>query len=75
MALNHKGRMALISGANKGIGFEAARQLGTQGATVFLGARNPHLGKVAEEKLKAKGAGKNTATRYLFTVRSVHALQ
>lgn len=56
MALNHKGKIALITGANKGIGFEVARQLGAQGVTVFLGARNPHLGKVAEEKLEANGA-------------------
>jgi NAD(P)-dependent dehydrogenase (short-subunit alcohol dehydrogenase family) len=56
MALNHKGKIALITGANKGIGFEVACQLGAQGITVYLGARNPHLGKLAEEKLKADGA-------------------
>ena len=33
-------KVALISGANKGIGFETARQLGKQGVTVLLGARN-----------------------------------
>ena len=31
MALNHKGKIALITEANKGIGFEVARQLGAQG--------------------------------------------
>lgn len=56
MALDYKGKIALITGANKGIGLEVARQLGAQGITVFLGARNPHLGKVAEEKLRADGA-------------------
>ena len=55
MALNHKGKIALITGANKGIGFEVARQLGAQGVTVYLGARNPSLGKSAAEKLKAEG--------------------
>ncbi len=33
-------KVALISGANKGIGFETARQLGKQGITVLLGARS-----------------------------------
>jgi NAD(P)-dependent dehydrogenase (short-subunit alcohol dehydrogenase family) len=37
MALNHKGKIALITGANKGIGLEVARQLGVQGVTVFRG--------------------------------------
>lgn len=32
--------VALITGANKGIGFETARQLGTQGITVLVGSRN-----------------------------------
>ena len=56
MAFNGKGKIALATGANKGIGFEVARQLGAEGVTVFLGARNPHLGKVAEEKLRPDGA-------------------
>jgi NAD(P)-dependent dehydrogenase (short-subunit alcohol dehydrogenase family) len=56
MGLNHKGKIALITGANKGIGFDVARQLGAQGVTVYLGARKLHLGKLAEEKLKANGA-------------------
>jgi NAD(P)-dependent dehydrogenase (short-subunit alcohol dehydrogenase family) len=32
-------QVALITGANKGIGLEIARQLGRQGITVLLGAR------------------------------------
>lgn len=47
MALDHKGKIALVTVANKGIGLEVARQLGAQDVTVFLGARNPHLGKAA----------------------------
>ena len=53
MATNHKGKIALVTGANKGIGYEVARQLGTQGVTVFVAARNPQLGEAAAAKLRA----------------------
>ena len=33
-------KVALITGANKGIGFETARQLGAQGITILVGARD-----------------------------------
>jgi NAD(P)-dependent dehydrogenase (short-subunit alcohol dehydrogenase family) len=55
-AQNHKGKIALITGANKGIGYELARQLGKEGVTVLMAARNAALGDAAAEKLKAKGA-------------------
>jgi NAD(P)-dependent dehydrogenase (short-subunit alcohol dehydrogenase family) len=43
--------IALISGANKGIGLEIARQLGQRGLTVLLGARDPERGQNAAAKL------------------------
>jgi len=45
----------LISGANKGIGREAARQLAALGWTVWLGARDPDRGRAVAEELAAKG--------------------
>ena len=45
-------RVALITGANKGIGFEVARRLGHSGCTVLLGARNVELGQKAAAKLQ-----------------------
>jgi NAD(P)-dependent dehydrogenase (short-subunit alcohol dehydrogenase family) len=48
-------KTALVTGANKGIGFEVARQLARQGFRVFLGARNAKAGREAAEKLKDEG--------------------
>jgi len=47
-------RIALITGANKGIGFETARQLGSQGMTVLIGARDTERGRQAEATLRAE---------------------
>lgn len=48
-------KLALVTGANKGIGLEIARQLGKAGFYVFLGARNPSLGEEAASTLRAEG--------------------
>src|SRR6187397_2258750 len=42
---------AFVTGANKGIGFEVARQLVREGFRVFLGARDQGAGKAAADKL------------------------
>lgn len=48
-------KIALITGANKGIGKEIARQLGKQGMTVLIGARDEGRGQEAAEELKQQG--------------------
>jgi NAD(P)-dependent dehydrogenase (short-subunit alcohol dehydrogenase family) len=50
------GDIALISGANKGIGYEIARGLGAKKITVLVGARDEGRGQAAIAKLKAEGA-------------------
>ena len=48
-------RIALVTGANKGIGFEVVRQLARKGFHVFLGARDEKAGRAAEKKLRKDG--------------------
>ena len=45
-------KIALVTGANKGIGFETAKQLAQKNITVLLGARNETEGKKAEAALR-----------------------
>src|SRR5271167_3620523 len=53
-SMNEK-KIALITGGNKGIGFETARQLGKLGITVLIGARDLAKGEAAAAELKKDG--------------------
>lgn len=48
-------KIALVTGANKGIGLEVSRQLAQNGFFVYLGSRNLESGSAAVEKLKIEG--------------------
>lgn len=51
MKMNEK-KVALVTGANKGIGYETARQLAQKGITVLLGARDEVKGEEAAKELR-----------------------
>ena len=46
------GRVALVSGGNRGIGLEVCRQLSEQGVTVVIGSRDEEMGRAAAEGLE-----------------------
>lgn len=48
-------KIALVTGANKGIGFETARQLGQQGVKILAASRNKERGEAAVAQLQKEG--------------------
>ena len=56
-------KTALVTGANKGIGLEVARQLAAHGFHVFLGARKTEAGLAAAAKLAGDNPGEVTFVR------------
>lgn len=61
-------KVALITGANRGIGLETARQLGRKGLTVLIGSRDESRGAKAVEELK-----KNDIDAHLLTIAVTEA--
>ena len=48
-------KVAIITGANRGMGFEVSRQLGRLGYKVIMGCRDPHAGELAAKTLGDEG--------------------
>jgi len=53
--MERRTKIALITGANRGLGLEIARQLGRRHIKVLIGARNAAAGQVAVDGLIAEG--------------------
>jgi NAD(P)-dependent dehydrogenase (short-subunit alcohol dehydrogenase family) len=67
-----QGKVAFITGANKGIGLETARGLGGLGIAVVLGSRDEAKGRAAAETLKAEGIKRVEAVRFDVTQPEDH---
>ena len=66
-------KVALITGANKGIGKEIARQLGALGMTVLIGARDAGRGEEAAAELTAGGAEAHAVVLDVTDQESINA--
>lgn len=60
---NQSGIVVIVTGANSGIGFEAARALAQNGATVVMACRNMEKGEVAAQKIRDELTGGIEAIR------------
>src|SRR5471032_674361 len=68
-------RVALVTGANRGIGLEVCRQLSARGYHVLLTARDPAKADAAARTIGTSGAGSVTAARLDVTKEtSIRAL-
>jgi NAD(P)-dependent dehydrogenase (short-subunit alcohol dehydrogenase family) len=52
---DHHKRVALVTGANRGIGYATSRRLGEQNITVILGTRDSNKGAAACSRLQGEG--------------------
>ncbi|HEY9787928.1 MAG TPA: SDR family oxidoreductase [Candidatus Obscuribacterales bacterium] len=67
-------RVAVVTGANRGLGFETARQLAVRGLRVIVTAREPKSGKEAVDELNL-GANKRKISFHLLDVTSQKSIR
>jgi len=65
-------KIAVVTGGNRGIGFETCRQLANKGLQVVLTSRNESQGKAAVERLQAEGI---TLVNHLLDVTSPESIE
>jgi NAD(P)-dependent dehydrogenase (short-subunit alcohol dehydrogenase family) len=62
---SQQGRLAIVTGANSGIGYQTARYLARAGAEVLLACRNAEKGEAARAKIAAEYPAANVRVRVL----------
>jgi NAD(P)-dependent dehydrogenase (short-subunit alcohol dehydrogenase family) len=60
-----RGRLAVVTGANTGLGFETARVLAARGASVVLAVRDTDKGKAAAARIAGTAPGANVTVQPL----------
>ena len=60
-----QGRLAVVTGANTGLGFETARVLAARGASVVLAVRDTEKGKRAAARIAGTAPGANVMVQPL----------
>jgi len=72
MSLNKNQPIILITGGNRGIGFETARQLAGRGFHVVIAARNDLQGQKAAERIQAAGGQATFLSLDVSSSDSIH---
>jgi NAD(P)-dependent dehydrogenase (short-subunit alcohol dehydrogenase family) len=62
---SERGRLAVVTGANTGLGFETAQVLAARGASVVLAVRNVEKGKQAAARIAAAAPGATVTVQEL----------
>jgi len=73
MDLELTGKVAMVAGASRGLGYAVARGLAAEGAVVSIGSRNEPAIRAAAEKIRAETGGQ--AMAHVVDVRSAESIQ
>jgi NAD(P)-dependent dehydrogenase (short-subunit alcohol dehydrogenase family) len=60
---DQSGRVAVVTGANSGLGLSTARELARKGATVVMACRDPGRGEAARDEVAATASGEAVLER------------
>lgn len=73
--MNTKGKIAVVTGANRGLGLETCRQLAQRGLTVILTSRDEGKGQSAADQLRKEGLEVRPFALEVTSARSIEKLR